>query len=125
WDPGFALPSNVRDEGLQRRGFVTRQAPRGTYDDPAVGTGGYAVPKYVLSEGYGQGVKVSRWAQRGRYDIPVPNYLNARPIVAQDRRTVSGARVITMDALGDVALPTSFQRFGQQAATAVLAAVQK
>ena len=31
WDPGYALPDNVKDEGLERRAFVTKQMPRGTY----------------------------------------------------------------------------------------------
>ena len=52
WDPGFALPQNVRDEGLQRRGFVTKQMPRGSYDNPSVGYGGFTVPQYVKDEGY-------------------------------------------------------------------------
>jgi hypothetical protein len=122
WDPGFALPSNVRDEGLERRAFVTRQAPRGTYDDPSVGTGGYAVPGYVLKEGYGQGAYGTKWAPRGRYDIPVPNRLNQRPktpvLIKEGSQQVIGGS--TGSNLGGTKLPTVYESFGAKAAAAMI-----
>lgn len=126
WDPGFALPENVKDEGLERRAFVTRQAPRGTYDNPKVGTAGYSVPAYVLKEGYGQGAMVTKMAPRGRYDIPVPNYLNARSQVLSEQRLPGGGTKVTMAALGSTAgsaLPANYTRFGQQAASVIMSRV--
>lgn len=120
WDPGFAMPSNALDEGLERRAFVTRQAPRGTYDDPRVGTAGYAVPAYVIKEGIGQGAMVTKWAQRGRYDIPVPQSLNARPKVLGEQRLPGGGTKVTMDALSGTDLPASYQRFGARAAAVIM-----
>lgn len=122
WDPGFALPSNVRDEGLERRGFVTKWMPRGTYDQPKVGTGGYAVPQYVMDEGYGQGTFTTKWAPRGRYDIPVPNWLDQRSKVLAQRklRGGGGGTQITFDALSGTDLPKLYTDFGARAAKAVM-----
>jgi len=97
WDPGFALPSNVRDEGLQRQAFVTKQLPRGTYSMPNVGTGGYAVPDYVMKEGYGQGTFTSKWLPPGSYTVPpIPHALNSRPRVLSEQRLAGGGRKITI-----------------------------
>lgn len=77
WSPGLALPENVVGEGLERRALVTMQVPDGTFDNPAVGTGGYVVPKYIQKEKYGRGTYVSAWQQRGTYNGPgLPNWLN-------------------------------------------------
>lgn len=97
WDPGFALPKYVRQEGLQRRAFVTKQMPRGTYDDPNVKTGGYDVPQYVTDEGYGQGTLTTRWQPSGTYSGPkIPHYLNRRPQVIADTGAPGGTQKITM-----------------------------
>lgn len=85
WSPGLALPSNVIDEGLERHGIVTLQEPDGTFDNPAVGTGGYNVPEYILRERYGRGAYVTKWAPRGSYFGPgLPDWLNY-PVAAVER----------------------------------------
>jgi len=96
WDPGFALPQNVRDEGIQRQAFVTKQMPRGTYDQPNVGTGGYAVPQYVMDEGYGQGTFTTKWPPGGTVMIPVPHDLNQRPKVVAEQKLPGGGRAVTI-----------------------------
>ncbi len=99
WDPGYALPDNVRDEGLQRRGFVTKQMPRGTYDQPNVDSGGYVLPQYVWDEGYGQGTFTTKWEPRGQYDGPkIPHWLNDRPRVLSETRRRGGGRNIKIAA---------------------------
>lgn len=70
WNPGYAVPDNVVDEGLERHGYVTEWAPRGSFDNPKVGYAGYAVPGYVTEEPYGQGAFATRWAPRGSYAGP-------------------------------------------------------
>lgn len=110
WDPGFAIPDNVRDEGLERRGFVTKQMPRGTYDQPNVGTGGYAVPQYVMDEGYGQGTFTTKWLPNGTVTIPmVPHYLNQRPQVVSEQVLPAGGRAVTLrrKAAADVGSPAT------------------
>lgn len=97
WDSGYALPQNVRDEGLERRAFVTKEMPRGTYDAPNVGTGGYAVPKYVMDEGYGQGTFTTKWLPPGSITVaPVAHRLNIRPMVTKETRLPGGGRKITL-----------------------------
>lgn len=129
WDPGYALPENVIDEGLERRGFVTKWMPRGTYDAPDVGTGGYVVPGYVMREGYGQGTFTTKWEPANYYDGPrVPHWLNKRPTVTADRRTGPGAQRVTFRraaALGDDSDGGHplFTEFGRRAADQVLARV--
>jgi hypothetical protein len=78
WQPGYALPSNVADEGLQRHAYVSAMTPRGTFDDPNIAANtGYATPGYVKSEPYGQGARTTKMARRGTYDGPrVPHWLN-------------------------------------------------
>lgn len=117
WDPGFALPANVRDEGLERHAYVTKQMPRGTYDMPNVGTGGYAVPDYVMQEGYGQGTYTTKWEPRGQYDGgKIPHWLNNRPRVAVDRRGPRGEVVAT------VTSPMMAQPYNQGSAVAMAGA---
>lgn len=97
WDAGFALPQNVRDEGLERRAFVTKEMPRGTYDMPQVGTGGYAVPDYVMKEGYGQGTYTSKWLPPGTTTMPaIPHWLDNRPKVSSEKKMAGGGRKITI-----------------------------
>jgi hypothetical protein len=97
WDPGFALPQNVRDEGDQRQAFVTKQMPNGTYYQSNVGTGGYAVPKYVMDEGYGQGTFTSKWLPNGTMTTPrVPHWQNKRPKVLSEQKLVGGGRAVTI-----------------------------
>jgi hypothetical protein len=123
WDAGYALPSNVKDEGLERRAFVTKQAPRGTYDDPRVGNGGYAVPQYVDDEGYGQGTFTTKWRARGTYDLPVPNWLNVRSKVVAEARSPGGGTQVTFQALSGTELPKLYTDFGAKAARQVIGRV--
>ena len=69
WNPGYALPSNVRREGLYRSAEVTAQYPRGTYNtqEGAAVTTGYATPGYVRKEMIGQGAAVTKWLPRGTF----------------------------------------------------------
>lgn len=121
WDPGFALPKNVQDEGLERRAFTTKWMPRGTYDQPTVGAGGYAVPTYVMDEGYGQGTFTTKWQPDGTYDGPtVPNWLNQRPKVTKVVNLPGGGHRVTVQALGDDPLPEPFESYGQRAAQALI-----
>ncbi len=125
WDPGFALPGNVRDEGLERHAFVTKQAPRGTYDDPRVGDAGYAVPQYVKDEGYGQGARVSKWSPNGTVTLPMPpHYLNKRP-QAVVRQVGPKTRTVTFNrAAGMAGLSGTDVSVGQSAAARVLAGIR-
>jgi hypothetical protein len=124
WDPGFVLPKNVRDEGLERRAFTTRWLPRGTYDDPKVGTGGYVVPQYVTDEGYGQGTYTTRWQPDGTYNGPgIPNWLNQRPKVVKTQALPGGGRQVTIEPLGDIPMPQPFEAYGQKAAAGLLSQV--
>jgi hypothetical protein len=126
WDPGYALPANVDDEGLERRAFVTKQMPRGTYDNPAVGTAGLAVPQYIKDEGYGQGTFTTKWQPSGSYNGPrVPHWLNRRPKVVRQHRLPGGGNAYTVQPLGDddAPMPAMFDAYGQRAAQELLARV--
>lgn len=124
WDPGYALPDNVVDEGLERRAFVTRQLPRGTYDNPRVGPAGYAVPKYVMKEGYGQGTFTTKWQPSGTYDGPnIPNWLNQRPQVVRSQRVPGGGTAFTVQPLGDTPMPEPYESYGKQAAQILITRV--
>ncbi len=124
WDPGFALPQNVRDEGLQRRAFVTKQQPRGSYDNPSVGYGGYAVPQYIKDEGYGQGTFTTKWMPSGTYVGPkVPHWLNQRPKVVRQQRMPGGGMVSTVQALGDAPMAAPLEAYGQKAADILITRV--
>lgn len=132
WDPGYAIPDNVRDEGLERRGFVTKWAPRGTYDAPKVSTGGYVVPQYVLDEDYGQGTFTTKWVPRGTYAGPrIPQWINRQPTVVAQRSTGRRSAQVTFQrqaASGfgdDQPLPQLYQDYGQRAAATILATVQR
>jgi hypothetical protein len=126
WDSGYALPGNVLDEGLQRRAFVTKQMPRGTYYQSSVGDGGYAVPQYVLDEGYGQGAFVTKWAPSGSYPGKrIPHWLNARPQTVADRSLPDGGQKITIQrGMGGIqsepAMPNPIATYGQRAATQLM-----
>lgn len=129
WDSGYALPGNVLDEGLQRRAFVTKQMPRGTYYQSAVGDGGYAVPQYVLDEGYGQGTFTTKWAPSGSYPgRRIPHWLNQRPQTVADQPLPGGGQKITiqraMGGLGGIQseppMPNPIATYGQRAATALM-----
>lgn len=111
YSTGLAIPANVRAEGLQRGAYVTKWAPRGTYDDsvnPRSPTwdSSYAVPQYIRSEGYGQGARVTHWAPPGTY--------------------VGSVKQQVAKAMGDVdaPMPTPFVRYGQRAARAIILRIQ-
>lgn len=125
WDPGFVLPKNVKDEGLQRRALITKMMPRGTYDQPQVGTGGYVVPQYVMDEGYGQGTFTTKWMPSGSYVGPkIPNWLNQRPKVVKEQRLPGGGKVVTVQPLSDdEPLPPLFEDYGAKAAQMLIARV--
>lgn len=137
WDSGYALPDNVRDEGLERRGFVTKWMPRGTYDAPKVGSGGYVLPPNVQAEAYGQGTYTTKWLPRGFVDSGVPPYLNRRPKVVAQTGRGTGARQVTFAApvmtrpfaagtavaLSGADLPEPFVTYGARAADVLLRAV--
>lgn len=137
WDSGYAIPDNVRDEGLERRGFVTKQMPRGTYDNPRVGSGGYVLPANVRAEEYGQGTYTTKWLPRGYVDAPPPIALNQRPRVLADRRVAGRTRAVRFAApimvqpqnqgsavavSGDD-LPPQFVTYGERAADKLLQSV--
>jgi hypothetical protein len=71
WQSDYAIPGYVRAEGLQSRAFVTKWAPRGTYDDPDPYDPSWdkalAIPQYIKDEGYGQGAMVTEQAPRRFY----------------------------------------------------------
>ncbi len=124
WDSGFVLPENVIDEGLQRRAFVSKWMPRGTYDDETDGTAGYDVPQYVLDEGIGQGAFTTEWQPRGTYNGPrIPHWLNQRPKVVKTQALPGGGQVVTVQPLGDAPLPDPFETYGQKAAQGLIARV--
>jgi hypothetical protein len=128
WQSGYALPKNVRDEGIERRAFITKMAPRGTYDQPNVGTGGYAVPSYVMDEGYGQGTFTTKWQPSGAYNGPkVPNWLNRRPQVIAEKSLPGGAKVVTVQPLGadDAPLPALYEDYGAKAAGIIIDQVSR
>lgn len=134
WAPGFALPDNVKDEGLERRGFVTKQMPRGTYDNsPADPTGGYAVPQYIRDEGYGQGALVTKWMPRGEYGPRVPQWIQRQPTVAAIQKR-GDADVVTIQRRsfgglgglsGEPPLPEPFEQYGNRAARAILGRINQ
>lgn len=127
WNPGYAMPKNIEDEGLERRAFVTKLLPRGSYDDPRVGDGGYAVPQYVMDEGYGQGTFTTKWQPSGTYNGPaVPNWLNKRPRVVKEAVLPSGAKQFTVQPLsGDEPLPALYEDYGAKAARIIIDGVAR
>lgn len=145
WNPGFALPDNVLDEGLERRGLVTKQMPRGTYDNsPPDPTGGYVVPQYIRDEGYGQGAVVTKWMPRGTYNGPrVPQWIQRQPTVVRQRSTGRRSNVVTIQRRhfgnpqavaglgslgglsGEPPLPEPFEQYGARAAQAILSRINQ
>lgn len=123
YNGGYVLPRNVQDEGIERRAFITKMLPRGTYDQPGVGTGGYAVPSYVMDEGYGQGTFTTKWQPSGSYNGPkVPHWLNQRPQVVKEQTLPGGAKVVTVQPLGadDAPLPSLYEDYGVKAAQIII-----
>jgi hypothetical protein len=125
WSSGYAIPDNVDDEGLERRAFITKQMPRGTYDDPRVGNGGFAVPQYIDDEGYGQGTFTTKWQPSGSYSGPkIPPWLNQRPKLVAARPLPGGGRQVTVQPLsGDEPLPPAVETYGAKAAQAILSQI--
>lgn len=126
WNPGFALPDNVDDEGLQRRAFITKMLPRGSYDPSTDGTGGFAVPQYVLDEGTGQGTYTTKWAPSGSYAGPkVPHWLNNRPQVVKTVALPGGGKLATVQPLSgdDAPMPAALENYGAQAAQVLISSV--
>ena len=130
WNPGYALPQNVDDEGLERRAYTTAWAERGTFDDPKVGTAGYAVPQYIKDEGYGVGAMVTRWAPRGSYAGPrVPHWLDKQAAKVVGRRPLpGGATQLQIRALAGVEYSktgdTPFTNYGLTSAAALIQTVK-
>ncbi len=109
WHPGYADPTTVDAEGLVRGTFTTVQMPRGTYDDPTVGTAGYSVPRYVMDEGYGQGAFVTRPMPRGETVVPDPRYLESPQNIMKGARPYPDGgveyRMSVMAGLGSIPVP--------------------
>lgn len=130
WNPGYALPQNVDDEGLQRRAYTTAWAERGTFDDPKVGDAGYAVPRYVQDEGYGEGAMVTRWAPRGSYAGPrVPHWLDKQAAKVVSRKSMpGGATQLQIRALAGIEYSktgeTQYTDYGTTSAAALIQTVR-
>jgi hypothetical protein len=128
WDAGFALPKNVRDEGLQRRALVTKWMPRGTYDDSTDGTAGYNVPQYIRDEGTGQGAFTTFWQPRGTYNGgKIPHWLNKRPVVTKVTPLPGGGQQVTVQPVGmgdDAPMGEPFDSYGQKAAQLIISRFQ-
>lgn len=123
WNAGYALPDNVDDEGLERRAFITKMLPRGSYDPSTDGTGGFAVPKYVLDEGTGQGTYTTKWQASGTYSGPrIPHFLNRRPTLVKATPLPGGATLATVQAMsGD---DDALADYGAKAASVLWASVK-
>jgi hypothetical protein len=141
WDPGYAQPPNVKAEGIQRRAFVTKWAPRGTYDSSTNPTGGYAQPPYVMAEGTGQGTFVTDWVPGGSYMGPgIPHWMNQLPGESQQYVKIkpggpaapSGAPLSIPSGMGALGATATAGRgvhpyagYGTRAATVILNNVRK
>ena len=136
WNPGYAIPPSVMDEGLERRAFVTNMTPRGTYDNPKVGNAGYAVPQYVDEEGYGRGTFTTKWLPRGFVGANVPHWLDQQfsRIVGQASLGKGKGVVMAMQTpMGDTTAPYSssganlgpFGTFGKRAAAGMITAANR
>jgi len=137
WRPGYALPGNVQAEGVERRAFVTKWSPRGTYDSSVNPTGGYAQPAYVMAEGVGQGTFTTDWVSDGTYMGPkIPHWSNRQPNVSiSSSGPASGGQYVKikpgkLSGLGGVsgsgvASGKLFPAYGQAAATQILSRVNK
>ena len=130
WNPGYALPQNVDDEGLERHAYTTAWAPRGSFDNPKVGTAGYAVPQYVKDEGYGVGAMVTRWAPRGSYPGPkVPFWLDKQSAkVVGRKRLPGGATQLQIQTMAGVEISKTgkapFTNYGMKSAAALIETVK-
>jgi len=137
WRPGYALPGNVQAEGVERRAFVTKWSPRGTYDSSMNPTGGYAQPAYVMAEGVGQGTFTTDWVDSGTYMGPrIPHWSNRQPNVSLSSGGPAGGgqylkiKPGKLSGLGGVsgsgaASGKLFPAYGQAAATQILSRVNK
>lgn len=136
WNPGYAIPPSVMDEGLERRAFVTAELPRGTYDNPRVGNGGYAVPQYVDEEGYGRGAFTTSWLPRGFTGGNVPHYLDQQFARITGQASLGRGKGVVMamsTPMGDTTAPYSssganlgvFGSFGKRAAAAMIASARR
>lgn len=130
WNAGYALPDNVDDEGLERRAFITKMLPRGSYDPSTDGTGGFAVPQYIRDEGTGQGTYTTQWQPSGTYSGPrIPHFLNRRPTVVKAAKLPGGATLATVQrsvpAMGDdeAPMPAPMENYGVQAAQVLISGV--
>jgi hypothetical protein len=130
WNAGYALPQNVIDEGIERRAFTTEWAPRGSFDDPAVGTAGYAVPAYIKEEGYGRGAFVTRYAPRGTYYGPkIPHWLDGQAAKVVARKPMpDGAtqlQILTLAGLEEQAMGSApLTAYSHTSATALINTVR-
>jgi hypothetical protein len=127
WNPGYALPQNVTDEGLERHALTTAWAPRGTFDEPEVGSGGYVLPSYVKEEGFGRGTFVTRWAPRGGPQIP--HMLDRRSARVVGRTSLPGGatklKIQTMGAIEEKMTGSApFTAYGLRAAGALIDTVK-
>lgn len=128
WNPGYAMPDNVMDEGLERRTFVTGQMPRGTYDNSTDGSAGYAIPQYVLKEGTGRGTFTTKWLPRGYYGPKLPHWLDDifSKVIGPKKALPGGGTAMTVATLGDVgggsrgSLSNPWNTYGQRSAKIIL-----
>lgn len=131
WNTGYALPQNVDDEGLRRHAYTTAWAPRGSFDNPSVGTAGYAVPSYVVKEGYGQGAFVTKWAPRATYYGPkIPHWIDEQASkVVGAKKLPGGAVKMQIDTLAGTEAKatggaTPFANYGLTSAAALIETVK-
>lgn len=116
YNPGYADPEYVLEDGLQRRASVTPMTPRGTYDDPKVGSGGYALPNYIGKENYGQGTYTTKWAKRGTFDTPAIPQLGDIDYQSSNVFGTFGARAAARIVGRVMRLPSSQRRAALKAA---------
>lgn len=130
WNAGYALPSNVDAEGLERRTITTLWSKRGTFDNPAVGDGGYALPQYVRDEKYGRGAFTTRWAPRGSYFGPrIPHWLDRQTSkVVATAALPGGATKMKIEAMAGVEVSKTgeapFTNYGVTSAAALIETVK-
>lgn len=131
WDPKYALPDNVEDEGLERHGYVTEWARRGSFDNPKVGTAGYAVPQYIKDEHYGRGAMVTKWAPRGSYAGPkVKHWLDSPSAkIVGRQRMPGGATQLDIETMAGNEIAATggapFTAYGMKTAKTLLDTVAK
>ncbi len=132
WDPGYALPANVRAEGLRRRALVTDWAPRGTFTPGAPATASWAVPGYAKTEPEDESLtRTTAWAQRGMvYAVGGKKMTQAggESVGAATKGSLMGTRSYGMGALepcGEAKgyMPDPFQVYGVAASKFLLSRV--